>query len=266
MNPWNLKSYEAFFVDVDGVLVHDTQPIPGAAEALRMMQDTGRVVILTNNSTRSRAQHAEHLSSLGFDIQSNDVVCSSFVIAEYLKTTVGITSVWPIGEEGLTEELLASGHQIASDPKLAQWVATGMDRCFDYQKMAHGLHALTAGAHWAATNEDGTYPIPEGLMPGAGAIVGALRGMGFTPDTIVGKPESPIFDVAKKRVSANKILMIGDRLGTDILGGIRNGLDTLFVLTGISSPSEMDQLDIHPTWVAPSLSAMCTGNVATPSP
>jgi HAD superfamily hydrolase (TIGR01450 family) len=262
MNPWNLESYEAFFVDVDGVLVHDTELIPGAVEALRNLQEMGRVVILTNNSTRSRVQHAERLCSFGFDIQSTDVICSSHVIADYLKKAVGSTSVWPIGEAGLTAELLASGHQIATEPEAAQWVTTGMDRCFDYQKMAHGLHALTAGAKWAATNEDGTYPIPGGLMPGAGAMVGAFRGMGFTPDVIVGKPESPIFDVAKKLVSTSRILMIGDRLGTDILGGIKNGLDTLFVLSGISSESEMQQTGIHPTWIAPSLPAMCTGDIA----
>ena len=264
MNPWNLKAYEAFFVDVDGVLIHDSHPIPGAAEALCAMQSVGHVLILTNNSTRSRVQHAEHLSALGFDIQPSDIVCSSYVVAQYLKKTAGSVHVWPIGESGLTEELLARGHQLASEPELAQWLVTGMDRSIDYQKLAQGLHALTANARWAATNEDGTYPVPGGLMPGAGAIVGALRGMGFEPDVTIGKPESPLYDVAKTMVSTNKILMIGDRLGTDILGGIRNGIDTLFVLSGISDESEIESSGVRPTWIAESLASLLTGDVTQP--
>ena len=264
MNPWNLKAYEAFFVDVDGVLVHGSQPIEGAAKALHALQDAGRVLILTNNSTRSRVQHAAHLSDLGFDIQPSDVVCSSYVVAEYLEKIAGSVLIWPIGESGLTDELLASGHQLASEPELAQWLVTGMDRSIDYQRLAQGLHALTANARWAATNEDGTYPVPGGLMPGAGAIVGALRGMGFEPDVSIGKPESPAFDAAKTMVSTNKILMIGDRLGTDILGGIRNGIDTLFVLSGISDKSEIESSGIRPTWIAESLASLLSGEVARP--
>ena len=262
MNPWNLKAYEAFFVDVDGVLVHDSQPIEGAADALCTLQDVGHVLILTNNSTRSRDQHAEHLCSLGFNIQPSDVVCSSFVVAETLRNEVGATVVWPVGESGLTEELLASGHRIASKPEQARWVVVGMDRTIDYQKLASALSALSAGAQLAATNQDGTYPTPKGPMPGAGAIVGALRGMGFEPDFTIGKPESPAFDVAKAKVSTDKILMIGDRLGTDILGGSRNDIDTLFVLSGISDESEIESSGIRPTWIAPSLASLLTGEVA----
>ncbi|MBU1049038.1 HAD-IIA family hydrolase [Candidatus Bipolaricaulota bacterium] len=261
MKPWTLAAYGAFFVDVDGVLVHDTQPIAGATEAFRLLQQSGHVVILTNNSTRSRVQHAQHLSSLGFELQSTDIVCSSYVIAEHLKKLAGAVQVWPIGEQGLRDELVISGHHLATDPHFAQWIATGMDRRFDYTKMAQGLHALLAGAQWAATNEDGTYPIPGGLMPGAGAIVGALRGMGFEPDVTVGKPNAPIFDIAKSLVSTDKILMIGDRLGTDILGGIQNGIDTLFVLSGISNQSDMQTEGIQSTWIAKSLASVLSGDI-----
>lgn len=262
MKPWNLNDYDAFFLDVDGVLVHDTQLIEGATEAFRVLQEAGQVLILTNNSTRSRQQHAERLCELGFNVQPSDVVCSSFVVAEYLRESVGSTTVWPLGESGLTNELLSSGHQIASRPEEAQWVVAGMDRSLDYQKLADGLQALAAGAQLAATNQDGTYPTPGGLMPGAGAIVGALRGMGFDPDVTVGKPEITSYRVAKAMTTANKILMIGDRLETDILGGNRSNLDTLLVLTGISRETEIETSGIRPTWIAESLAAFVAGSAS----
>jgi len=263
MKPWSLNDYDAFFLDVDGVLVHDSQPIEGAANAFHSLQSAGQVLILTNNSTRSRQQHAERLSGLGFPVQQADVISSSFVVAEYLLKTVGPTIVWPIGESGLTEELLASGHQIASTPQQAQWVVAGMDRHIDYQKLAAGLRALDSGARLAATNRDGTYPTPDGPIPGAGAIVGALCGMEFEPDVNVGKPETTPYDMAMTMTRAKKarILMIGDRLGTDILGGNLSGLDTLLVLTGISNRSEIKESGIRPTWIAPTLSSLLTGEV-----
>ena len=264
MNPWNLNDYDAFFLDVDGVLVHDTQPIVGAIEAFRALQSAGQLLILTNNSTRSRQQHAERLSNLGFSVRPSEVISSSFVVAETLCEMVGPTIVWPIGESGLTEELLASGHRIASTPEEAQWVVAGMDRSIDYRKLADGLRALNAGARLAATNHDGTYPTPEGPIPGAGAIVGALRGMGFDLDVNVGKPASTSYDIAMGMTKADtgKVLMIGDRLETDILGGNQSSLDTLLVLTGISREPEIEESGIHPTWIADSLAALIAGDVS----
>ncbi|MCK5247770.1 HAD-IIA family hydrolase [Candidatus Bipolaricaulota bacterium] len=265
MKPWNLNDYDAFFLDVDGVLVHDSQPIEGAMEAFRALQSAGQVLILTNNSTRSRQQHAERLSSLGFSVQSGDVVCSSFVVAEYLREAHGEVTVWPLGEIGLTDELLASGHRLAAEPGQAQWVVAGMDRAIDYAKLADGLRALNAGARLAATNLDGTYPTPEGQMPGAGAIVGALRGMGFDPEVNVGKPEKASYDIAigMTKVARNRVLMIGDRLETDIHGGNQSDLDTLLVLTGISREPDIEKSGIHPTWISASLAAILTGKISS---
>ena len=264
MKPWNLNDYDAFLLDVDGVLVHDSQPIEGALEALSALQSAGQVLILTNNSTRSRQKHAERLSDLGFNVQPSEVISSSFVVAEYLREEHGATIVWPVGERGLTDELLASGHRIASRPEQAEWVVAGMDRSIDYRKLADGLRALNAGARLAATNTDGTYPTPEGPMPGAGAIVGALHGMGFDVDINLGKPVKAPYDTAMGMTKAarDKVLMIGDRLETDILGGNESGLDTLLVLTGISQELDIKESGIQPTWIADSLTSVISGNVS----
>ncbi len=258
MTAWDIQRYDLFLLDVDGVLVHDTQPIEGAAEAVRQLQQLGRAIVVTNNSTRSREQHANRLCSLGFQFAKQDIVCSSFAAAEFLRTRYGSVRVWPIGEDGLTCELRSADHRIAETAPHAEWVVAGMDRSLTYEKLAAGLEALNSGAQLLATNEDGTYPTPGGLKPGAGAIVGAFRGMGHAPQHVIGKPERDPYDLARQAAGGRqgKALMIGDRLETDILGGRRVGIDTLLVLSGISNEAEIESTGIEPTWTASSIAAL----------
>jgi HAD superfamily hydrolase (TIGR01450 family) len=141
-----------------------------------------------------------------------------------------------------------------------------MDRGLSYGTLADALTALDNGARLVATNDDATFPTPDGPMPGAGAIIGAFRGMGHEPAILVGKP-SPIpyrLALATLGVPPNRVLMIGDRLETDILGGRNAGIDTAFVLSGISTRGEIDTQEIRPTWIARDLAAVARGDVEAP--
>jgi phosphoglycolate/pyridoxal phosphate phosphatase family enzyme len=263
-----LNAYDAYLLDVDGVLVRDSDPISGAAAALASLNEAGRVLLLTNNSTRSRGQHAERLVRLGFDVRADQVLSSSYLAAEYLCDAHGLASVWVIGEDGLRDELLAAGHRLADRPEAADAVVVGMDRGIDYRILADGLRALRSGAQFIATNEDATFPTPDGVQPGAGAMIGALRGMGFTPDVVIGKPSPIAFRMALDAfdLSPKRVVMIGDRLETDILGARTAGLDTALVLSGISSCGDIDGFGIHPTWIADDLAALVRGDVIGPGP
>jgi HAD superfamily hydrolase (TIGR01450 family) len=268
MKSWDLNRYAAFFVDVDGVLLRDRHVIDGAIDAFRTLASRGRVLILTNNSTRSRRQHAQLLCELGFEIEADAVIPSAYAAALHLKNRFGLVQAWPVGESGLVEELEACGHRIASSPEDATWVVAGMDRGITYRKLADGLRALEHGARLAATNEDRTYPTPEGAMPGAGSVVGAFRGMGYNPEVSIGKPASVLFDIAmeKAQVDRGRVLMIGDRLETDIEGGVRSGIDTLLVLSGISTQAEIAASGVEPTWVSDSLAEAVSGRVSPGRP
>ncbi|NOX44301.1 MAG: HAD-IIA family hydrolase [Caldiserica bacterium] len=251
MGRTDVGNYRAFIVDVDGVLVKGGEPLPGAARALAGLRELGRVIILTNNSTRSRAQTAEALRSLGFPVTQEMVVTSSYIAARWLLEREGRVRVWVIGEDGLVAELSSAGH-VLSPPREAEWVVAGMDRALTYGKLADALRALLAGARFLATNRDGTFPTPEGLLPGAGAVVGAIEGMGFPPETVVGKPSPIAFEIALEVAGASpaEALMIGDRLDTDILGAQRAGLDTALILTGVSREEDIERRGIVPTMVA----------------
>jgi 4-nitrophenyl phosphatase len=252
-----LRRYKVFILDVDGVLIRGGVPFPGAAAAVQHLRQQGRVILLTNNSTRSRQQVAEHFQVLGFPIEPEMVVSSAYIAARYLLETGKKRSVWTLGEEGLKTELSLAGHRLVR-PTKAEWVVVGMDRHLSYDKLSQALAALLAGADLLATNTDGTFPTPEGLQPGAGAAVGALAGMGFAPKVVVGKPSPIAYQIALEGSghSPKETLMIGDRLETDILGANRAGIDSALVLSGVSCREDIPRQGIHPTLIASDLAAL----------
>ena len=252
------KGYRAFLVDLDGVLVRGSEPLPGAPEALRTLQERGRVVVFSNNSTRSRRAFAERLRAMGFPVRPEEIVNSAFVVAQYLRERSGPARVYAIGEEGLREELEAAGHTL-TPPEEAEYVVVGLDRRFRYEQLAEALRALLRGAVFVAANADPVFPTDQGLIPGAGALVGALQGMGYPPQEIVGKPSPIAFRVALKATgvaSPRECLMIGDRLDTDVEGARRAGMDSALVLTGVLRPEDLEGSEIKPTFVAESLAAL----------
>jgi 4-nitrophenyl phosphatase len=109
-----LSRYKVFIVDVDGVLLRGGKAIPGAIEGVSKLQKRGRLILLTNNSTRSREKLAQEMKNLGFQIDATNIVTSGFIASEYLNKRFGSVDVWPLGEEGLATELMISGHEIVS--------------------------------------------------------------------------------------------------------------------------------------------------------
>lgn len=253
-----LEDYRAFLVDLDGVLVRGSQPLPRAVEALKELKAHGRAIVFSNNSSRSRRAFAERLRRMGFAIGAEEVVNSAYVAARHLLELAGPTGLFTIGEEGLREELELAGHRLVG-PEEAEFLVVGMDRQLTYEKLAQALRALRCGARFIAANADPTYPTPEGEVPGAGAIVGAIAGMGFPPEEVVGKPSTVAFRIALQAAGLREprdCLLIGDRLETDILGAARAGLDSALVLTGVTSQEELRQSPIKPTYIVESLAAL----------
>jgi len=247
-------------LDIDGVLLRGGRALPGAKDALATLRKLGPVLLLTNNSTKSRAGTAQRLSEAGIPVERNEVLPSSYVAAQFLRRRFGSVRFWYIGEEGILEEMRAAGHTLVSAEE-AEWIVVGMDRSLTYEKLAQALRALLRGARLLATNEDPTFPTPEGLVPGAGAVVGALRGMGFPPEIVVGKPSPISFQVALEvlGLGPSEVLMIGDRLDTDIAGAQALGMDTALVLSGVTKPEDLTEARIRPTFVAQDLLELVAG-------
>jgi len=255
-----LQRYKAFLLDIDGVLVRGGKAIPGAAAALEELRKIGPVLLLTNNSTKSRQGTAERLSAAGIPARPEEVLPSSYLAAQFLRERFGSVRFWHIGESGILEEMCAAGH-VPVGPMEAEWIVVGLDRDVNYEKLTLALRALLRGARLLATNEDATFPTPEGLIPGAGAIVGALRGMGFPPEFVVGKPSPIAFEIALGllRAKPEEVLMIGDRVDTDVAGAAKLGMDTALVLSGVAKEEDI-QGDLRPNYLARDLLSLLRGD------
>jgi 4-nitrophenyl phosphatase len=257
------KRYEAFIIDLDGVIYLLNEPVPRASEAMNRLQKSGaRFLFLTNNSASTPQMYVDRLAKFDIQVGLEHILTSSQAAGIYLERNYevrGKTAV-VVGEEGLLHELQSRGVIVVAPERCARadFVFVGWDRHFDYDKLRAATVAVRAGATYIAMNADATYPTPEGLWPGAGTMVAAVSTGAGTEPYIVGKPNPFIVEVALERlgVSKDKALLIGDRLDSDIEAGNSAGVDTLMVLTGISSEEEIAEDGPRPTYVRKDLTGL----------
>ncbi|MDR7414857.1 MAG: HAD-IIA family hydrolase [Armatimonadota bacterium] len=235
--PW-LGTIRGVVLDLDGVVYRGETVLPGAAEFLDHLRRLGLpFVFATNNATQTPEQYAERLRRMGISVAPDRIVTSAQVAAEYLRARARPgTPVYAIGGEGLRSALREAEMELSEDPEAAAFVVVGLDVEFTYPKLRAACRAIRRGAEFVATNRDPVLPVGEELWPGAGALVAAIEvATGKTP-VVVGKPERPLLEAALRRlgVPAAEALMIGDQVGTDIAGGVRMGMRTVLVLSGVS--------------------------------
>jgi len=251
--------YDALLFDLDGVVYRGDQPVPGAAEALNAVRRLGsRPLFLTNNSSRTAEQVAAKLQSLGVLADPGEILTSGLATAAMLKREgwEGRTA-FVIGERGVREALQAAGIELVDgEPPAADLVVVGWDRGADYAKLRTASLLVERGARLVATNPDVSYPAPDGLWPGAGALVAVIIATTGATPTVVGKPARPLFQAAAEQTGAQHPLVIGDRLDTDIQGAVAMGWDSLLVLTGAAGPADLLRTTVLPTYVRPDLGGL----------
>ncbi|HXF37039.1 MAG TPA: HAD-IIA family hydrolase [Actinomycetota bacterium] len=249
--------YDAFLFDLDGVLYRGDQPVPGAPRALRRLRERGkRVAFLTNNSGRTPEAVAAMLAALGIEAAPGEVVTSALATADVLAAR-GVHSAYVIGEEGVRRALADAGIEVRDgEPSVVDVVVVGWDRSVDYAKMRTAALLVQRGAALVATNDDAAYPAPDGLWPGAGALLAAITTTTGARPEVVGKPHPPLFLRALERAGGGRPLVVGDRLDTDVAGATALGWDSLLVLTGVTGEDELRRSAVRPTFVGRDLSVL----------
>lgn len=220
--------------DLDGVLYLDDQGIPGAGAALGTLRAAGfRFVYATNNSTKSAADVVAHIAErTGWDADPGDVVTSGMATAAHLG---GRGPLLVLGGEMLAATLAASGAALTTDWQEARIVVVGLDVHLTYERLSAAVLAVGNGADLVATNVDATYPTPEGLLPGGGAIVAAVtKATGVAP-VVCGKPHLPMRRLVRERVGTGPAWVVGDRPETDVAMGKAEGWGTVLTLSGVVS-------------------------------
>lgn len=247
--------YDAILLDLDGVLYRGPEPIPGASEAVARLRRAGkRLAFVTNNASRTPAQVAERLASVGVDVAEAEVVTSALATATLLASR-GIRSAFVVGEEGLVEALTEVGIRVSIDGSdRPDAVVVGFDRHADYDKLKDASVLVAAGLPLIASNADASFPAPGGeAWPGAGALVAAIERTTGERAEVVGKPEAPLLERALAAAGGGRPLVVGDRLDTDVAGAVRLGWDSALVLTGVATAAEVGDSPWQPTFVVDSL-------------
>lgn len=221
---------------------------------------------VTNNSSRRAASVAAHLRELGVEAREEDVVTSGQAAVRWLTAHLAPASaVLVVGTDALAEEVAEAGFAPVRTADRAAAVVQGLATTTGWQDLAEASVVIRRGAPWVSGNADSTYPSPRGPLPGNGAMVAALVTATGRSPVVVGKPEVELYDASVERVGAQRPLVVGDRLDTDVLGAVRAGLPSLLVLTGVTDREQLLAAtpDRRPTYVATDLRGLL---VAHPAP
>jgi len=234
-----IDSYDGFLVDLDGVVWHGREPVPGSPEALATMLAAGKeIVFVTNNPTKRPAEYAERLRGMGVEVEPERIVTAGITVAKLAAEAAGPgAGALVLGREPLRELIAGEGLRLVDfeAPTEAAVVVVSGWREFTYMSLLAAKRALDGGAALLATSRDATMPMPGGEWPGTGAIVAAVEVCSGKVAAIAGKPERHLFELALARMpGARRVAMIGDRLSSDIAGGHAAGLETILVLSGTS--------------------------------
>ena len=247
--------FDVALLDLDGVVYRGPEPVVHAAEALAAARAAGmRLSFVTNNALRPPDEVAARIRAAGVDAEPKDVATSAQAAATLLAEQLPAGGkVLVAGGEGLRQAVRERGLvPVARADEAPLAVVTGYDPELTYARLAEAVLAIFAGAVWIASNTDVTVPTERGLLPGAGAIVAFISAATKVTPQVAGKPERALHEEATRRSGAQRPLVVGDRLDTDIEGANGVGAPSLLVLTG------------SPPWPSSSARARCTGRPICP--
>ena len=243
-----------YVMDMDGVIVRGTQPVPGAAEFIgRLRERDLRFLILTNNSVYTPRDLANRLRYMGIDVPDDRVYTSGIATARYLHSQRPGGTTYVVGEAGLTTALHDVGYILTEhDP---EYVVIGETATYSFERITKAIRFINAGSRFIGTNPDPVGPGEGGIVPATGAVAALIeRATGRSP-YYVGKPNPLMLRTALRVIDAHSedAVMIGDRMDTDIVMGIESGLETVLVLTGVTTREEVERFPYRPTQIVESV-------------
>ena len=256
-SPILAKTYDTALLDLDGVVYIGEDAVPGVIGALNKSHDDFGMTItcVTNNASRSPQRVAQHLQELGLQVTAEDVVTSAQAgAAELAKLIPRGANVFVLGSKDLAREVELVGLNPSHDVSLTyDAMIQGYWPDMPFRILEFAASILQTGVPWIATNMDMTIPTPTGVAPGNGAMITALgETVNRRPTLVAGKPQVPLMQQSMDRTNAKRPLVVGDRLDTDIHGANNVGIDSLLVLSGVTTIEEIVQapIELRPTYLA----------------
>jgi NagD protein len=251
------KPIETWLTDMDGVLVHEGQPVPGAPDFINKLRASGRpFLVLTNNSIYTARDLRARLRRQGFDVPETAIWTSALATAEFLDKQRPGGTAYVIGEAGLTTALHEIGYILSDhDP---DYVVLGETRTYSFEAITTAIRLVNDGARFICTNPDVTGPSNEGALPAAGSVAALISKATSVEPYFIGKPNPMMMRSALNTIEGHSetTAMIGDRMDTDILCGLEAGLETILVLTGISTAADVERYPYRPSRIVPSVAEL----------
>src|SRR6266545_1104564 len=248
------STVETYLMDMDGVLVHEDRLIPGADQFVRRLDTTGhRYLILTNNSIYTPRDLAARLATSGLAVGEDAIWTSALATARFLDQQRPDGTAYVIGEAGLTTALHEVGYILSE--REPDYVVLGETRTYSLEAITRAIRLITAGARFIATNPDPTGPSPAGPQPATGAVAALIQKATGVAPYFVGKPNPLMMREALRAIEAHSesTVMIGDRMDTDIVAGIEAGLQTVLVLSGITTRAQAERFPYLPSRIVDSV-------------
>ena len=248
------KPVESWLTDMDGVLVHEGQPIPGAAEFVGRLRASGKpFLVLTNNSIYTPRDLHARLTRMGFDLPESGIWTAALATAQFLHDQRPGGTAYVLGEAGLTTALHEVGYVLTDFAP--DYVVLGETRTYSFEAITRAVRLINNGARFICTNPDATGPSNEGALPAAGSVAAMISKATGVEPYFVGKPNPMMMRSALNTIAAHSetTAMIGDRMDTDVLCGLEAGLETILVLTGISRRADVDRFPYRPSRIVESV-------------
>jgi NagD protein len=248
------KPVECWLTDMDGVLVHEDTAIPGAADFLTALVDSGRrFLVLTNNSIFTPRDLRARLLASGIDVPEESIWTSAMATAQFLDDQRPHGSAFVVGEAGLTTALYQVGYTMTE--RRPDYVVLGETRTYSFEAITKAIRLIEAGARFIATNPDVSGPSQHGTLPATGSVAALISAATGHQPYFIGKPNPLMMRSALNRIDAHSesTVMVGDRMDTDVISGLEAGLRTILVLTGSTRPEQVDRFSYQPTRVVNSI-------------
>ena len=243
--------HKAFLLDMDGVIYTGSKLIPGAVDFVsRLKQRNFKFLFLTNNSYYTPKQLKARLSEMGINVTTDCFYTSAMATASFLQIQKPVDcSAYVIGGQGIIEEL--EKHKITVTSENPDYVVLAETEEYDYKKIIEATHLIREGAKFIATNSDLTGPTLRGPVPACGALVAPIEKVTGIAPYFLGKPNPAMMFWARKKMGVHSAncFMIGDRMDTDIIGGLESGMTTCLVLSGVTSQKNMSRFPYQPDYI-----------------
>jgi NagD protein len=249
---------KSYLIDMDGVIVRGNELVPGADAFLQRLHDRNiKFLILTNNPQYTPVDLQYRLASIGLNLTADHIYTSAIATAQFLKWQMPKGTAFAIGEVGLTEALHSVGYVLTE--KNPDFVVLGETTNYSYGRITQAVRLISEGARFIATNPDPSGPGEGGLVPACGAIAALIETATGIKPYFIGKPNPLMMRAALRYLDehSENAIMVGDRMETDVRVGIEAGLETILVLSGVTTNAkEIERFPYRPTRVVQSVAEL----------